>query len=494
MVHWPGYLEQLQAVSLWLSRQPEREALMAEMKRSGASDRECAVLLRSFPTIIAWRWQSLYQVLKALVPLRSLLTTYVTSTEGGKGEWDEDTRLSALKSKMFWSYSSMLLSLQDCIEGLQSWSEACPCHGFPVGQSRFLRGKDFSKALGGKPCAFASCPMRGKRAPELACGALHALFKELAEETKKSWMTWRCDGLTAEETQLLLSDFSIGQERISTFLQLKLMFWRQLPWALAGILHHDSAIARDAAAQCLHQYDMNPESIGAKHRLSRLYCAALAQQPDSLRDQLQSFVEGCDLLTLQPLLKHLLPLKFIPCVERWVERQHSLVNTALAGKRRKHATVVSLANRLLEFEKRCEIHPHWLQEVAQQFVAVRQIRSLCLQFGFLADPILRHMHDNTKIHHTALFPKAIALFYHQDIQLQNRSLRPLERVHATQARKMAKAYAKGGTFRTKADNLHTFPALLAASLHAHLLSLCREDSSEVCLRTTSQSQRQKPHF
>eukprot|EP00971_Amphidinium_carterae_P281767 5593562-Amphidinium_carterae.1 len=65
------------------------------------------------------------------------------------------------------SWRIPLLALQGVLQGFAAWAEGCPCH------VRSHTSAQLEMA--------ASCPMRGKRARELASGALETVLNETAQ-------------------------------------------------------------------------------------------------------------------------------------------------------------------------------------------------------------------------------------------------------------------------------------------------------------------------
>ena len=66
----------------------------------------------------------------------------------------------AIKSQLFWARLKMLESLAIVLRKCLAWAESCPCHS---NGNAVLQREDIPKL-------WASCPVRGCRAPELAAG------------------------------------------------------------------------------------------------------------------------------------------------------------------------------------------------------------------------------------------------------------------------------------------------------------------------------------
>ena len=156
-----------------------------------------------------WRWGTIGDVLDRLLQLRNVLpkiwdpNKFLTGDLGGQGqgqavsEEDRDAlNLSVLTQTIrcpkWWGYSLMLGSLHQMIGDFGSWGEGCPCHDFLAradrsnneeGSStieRYVRMQEMSAQRAGDGVGFR-CPMRGKRAVELARGDLQDIISVVSE-------------------------------------------------------------------------------------------------------------------------------------------------------------------------------------------------------------------------------------------------------------------------------------------------------------------------
>ena len=96
--------------------------------------------LRSFSaSLVGWRFGSVVEVARALLQLQPLLTAC----------WDPvalqemDTKLThTVMSPLFWSYTKVVLRLEEILEHFSRWAECCPCHLPPgvIGGRRWGNG------------------------------------------------------------------------------------------------------------------------------------------------------------------------------------------------------------------------------------------------------------------------------------------------------------------------------------------------------------------
>jgi hypothetical protein len=76
-------------------------------------------------------------------------------------------------------------------------------------------------------------------------------------------------GLPPESRAVVLRDFAALRRHITFTMTLKLSFWNQLPWVLAGLAHKDISIARACARRALHVTAV-VEDWSQEHSLTRV--------------------------------------------------------------------------------------------------------------------------------------------------------------------------------------------------------------------------------
>ena len=354
MTHWPNYLTQLRAISNFLSKRWEREAIQAHMRRQNATSEEERRFDKDIPTVTHWRWGCVLHLLKAILPLRGVLRSYCQTcdlTNSKSEDVDPDLLREGIVSDFFWAYSRMLLCMHAVLGDVSVWCEGCPCHHEPglgrrsdvfdfggVGSEQvdLSTGRGYRQLLGAglKKVMHNSCPMRGRRSSELAAGDLQQLLKQRISLQSVALQDWLTEPLTADERTLLIHDFAEGLNQIAVILDLKIRFWQQLPWKLCALGHVDPIKAQAAALEVLEACETNPDDPGVQHRVTQAF---VGQHSGNLRRELEQFSRGQPLETLPGLTEHIAALVGIPVVERWVERQHSIVKASL-GLTRRHPT------------------------------------------------------------------------------------------------------------------------------------------------------------
>ena len=81
----------------------------------------------------------------------------------------------AVLCRFFWGYLRILGTLAQWLGRVSNWTQSCSCH-----PRRLVEDLDLQTQK-------ETCPMRGRRAPEMACGKLNDLVAELGRR-----MGWTC--------------------------------------------------------------------------------------------------------------------------------------------------------------------------------------------------------------------------------------------------------------------------------------------------------------
>ena len=245
-----------------------------------------------------------------------------------------------------------MLMLETVPESLAVWCEGCVCH------DRFVRHGDDQPmrqrhSVGKAEAIHAhygphrhTCPMAGKRAPELAAGALLQYFTALWSNKVAALLSVNGDAtaLTPAESTQILEDLDAGRANMHLQLQSKLDFWSRLPWLLAGLAHTDEGKARLCASNALSSFDLDARE-SAHHRIT---WALL--RPGKFRAAIDSVVAGAPRFSMPDyVLNVIASFRFIPVVETTIEGKHAKV--ALESPGFLGAVRVSLSNRFQVVER-----------------------------------------------------------------------------------------------------------------------------------------------
>jgi hypothetical protein len=308
---------------------------------------------------------------------------------GAPTELQLDVVSEVARDAAWWRYAAMLVTLHGVGLALQCWGEACPCcDPDPQVRDRTRRAElELATGLSEEAAApgpvAERCPLRGKRAPEMAAGQLFAVLQQICDAKLQDVLVSCSQAyLTPDQTASILQDFEFGKAQLRRALQQKLSFWSNLPWLLCGLAHFDEDVARDCARQAVALFDAAPPS--SHHRVaSRVLGHGL-----DLRREVDEFIAGKPLDDLPALQDEVYPKAFITIVERRGEALHSELHKALAG-RRTGGSYASVALRMPEMRD-CA-RPSTYEQFAQHIREVRNPKRAAMLLNLGAHPDLKPM-------------------------------------------------------------------------------------------------------
>jgi hypothetical protein len=127
--------------------------------------------------------------------------------------------------------------------------KSCPCHpsdaldtagrSFWIRQRAFLSDIQSSGRSLGLP-AGSTCPMKGRRSPELAAGELHVLMNRwLATEAIEIMAI--CAHLLPAQRDIIIHDWEAAKQHLVYSMSAKFSYAKIIPFLLCGMAHHDQA-------------------------------------------------------------------------------------------------------------------------------------------------------------------------------------------------------------------------------------------------------------
>ena len=194
--------------------------------------------------------------------------------------------------------------LFECIREAIGWAESCPCHDHVVeaGLPQTLQGHQKSRD---------QCPMRGRRAYELATDVFCAQLARSLEIQGYEVLARLSADLDSKQRSALLHDFARGKAHLLWSFTLKLGHWATPPWNIMGSCHPDPAVAREIVRGALEADCAHP--------------AYVSLQSAPLREEAWSFVEGTPLSCLCHLHAFVAQFAFPWTAERQVEGFHEIL-------------------------------------------------------------------------------------------------------------------------------------------------------------------------
>ena len=363
----------------------------------------------------------------------------------------------------------MVMALFNIVQNLSSWFEDCQCHEELLQQHASKHRRSSRKEM--FMCGpYASCPMKGKRAPELASGALNRVFDELVSMRKASLLRSMAEQhLDQEGHALVLHDFDAGRNYIQLGLQVKLDFWNKLPWRLAALGHNDTQVARTAAHEILETC----EGLGVADPFLVHHPTTLKflHPTNPLRQMVQAFAEGENMSS--ELQREASKLAFMPVVERSIESKHSLISRRVQ-KHWRSGRIVSLTLRVPDIKSEMLADASFLQSITQAFSLTRDPVKAAQQLGIhehpaLVDACFKGMH---KARRTGILNRIV---YRCDLESKFERYEQARREHEQEKGKRARLAERAMKQIAEAPEVPAQPPRTARECYEAMLRLAIED-------------------
>lgn len=245
-----------------------------------------------------------------------------------------------------------------------AWAEACPCHG----------DLDWNEVPKSQRDLWAACPLRGRRLPELAEGALLKLLDETCERTAAELFTGFPAALADEDKSTCIRDFEAGRSHLVFMLNLKLAYCSQPPFVLHGAAHHCRSVASDCLRRCL--------ASSCQHKKIQ------DLQTPPLQQQAEMFCAGATLTSLPELEFFIASLKFGYAAERRVESGHARVHRQAGISPNRTEAFDSLSLRMGSLRAALEED---FTGIADCFALCCHPRAAVESLGLHSNPVLRDL-------------------------------------------------------------------------------------------------------
>ena len=311
----------------------------------------------------------------------------------------------AVTDASWWCYLSMILRLARAVDVLEHWMESCSCHWRKFNEDVPLSSNIIFRTR-------STCPMAGRRSPELALGKIEDLLKDIFSG-QQIYLLASCGHLSQQDRDKVLMDFSRGEAKLQSFMLLKFSFWTTLPHKLCALGHPSHALARQALLEAQDLFNEHADS--SQHHPLTLH---FFRGP--LTVHLQDFLSGRKQREDSfELMQEAAACAFVPCVERSIEARHALLKAKTAVMKKIRPAMFSLALRSHEFYRRClrdkrlllqwESHVHRLKSVPKQGLPV-----LVNHVGFALHPNMERLQqqgDRVRLRDVAymLYPRKILM-------------------------------------------------------------------------------------
>lgn len=389
---WPEFFRKLQLVaglmqSRWRRDRYAQSCLHGTPDASRAQD-----VMRWAATLYDKRWREVLCFCRELLPLLPLLSTtfdaskYQNKVEAqgkqdeGGGPFDAAALQHVLRSRFFACYVAFVTQVESVPAAFSRWASGCPCHG------HLIEGKRAHYVTQLMECHFGAggrCPLAGKRAAELASGAVPELVSELCERSFGILFAEHGYGLKPEELQLLHRDFERARTLLMEGALEKLDHWQRVPWLLCGLSHRASAVRQQVAKRVLQAFDSEPAKV-LHSRLTQEWMEG------PLRDSLHLLADGAVFEQLPPVGQtRIAELFFVPVDETTIESRHA--KASIFGKKASNVSPVSmsLSNRWPLFCQRVQEDPAVLGKMVDDFSRARQLKAMPNTLGLTHHPCVQ---------------------------------------------------------------------------------------------------------
>ena len=357
---------------------------------------------KSLPSLHEQRWGSLTSFITGMLIRLPMLQTFwntrafasCRSQATAGDEFDAAAIGAIITDPFFAAYSEMLQCLQAVITDATIWAEGCPCHCVEHKPGHSHRAQKLADSVWQAELGSQSCPLAGRRAPELATGMLQTIIAELSEKHISLFSIRRNQQLSENQRSKIASDFEAGKRHLEAVLVVKLDHWKRLPWMLCGLAHHDGVKARQAALACIAEYDKSASSVRHQHHeLTK----KLLTPGTALRKELEAFAGGdapgqqpAELATLsQDFRVEVARLRFIPVVEREIEAKHKDLKHSLVALTRHGPARASMGLRSSQlWEELAAAQPKERDDFLQLLDETRVPSRAAALLGFATHPLL----------------------------------------------------------------------------------------------------------
>ena len=381
-----------------------------------------------------WRWASVVETLRAILDLEPVLKLGLSkenflrgSSDAGLQDLEEagdDPEQTAIKEQIVslnksavlikdegvWACWKVMLALQECLAGIESIVNSCPCHF----ETELLHpGTLQHRQLAGS--ATGTCPMSGCWAPEIATGLLDEYIKQFLKGQHISALLV-ASAQVVSQREGLLQAWSQAQQIILAHITQKTEYFHNLPHVLAGLAAHIPARATACAKECLRLFDL-AERVGGgdhcHHRLTRVFL-----ESPQFRPHVEAMAQG-ELLRDCP--EHFrvwaARARCWTVLERTIESKHAELNRNVGKATHFSSAHVSVQLRLPDVVQTLESQPDVVTELIQRLDSVRT-PSACLQALNLAGHPLVLLQLRGEQQNRVTHKLAKTIIYRADVETQ----------------------------------------------------------------------------
>ena len=388
MTHCSDAILRLSKVAQFLSRKESKERFIATCFQGRLGDILAKLIKEYKAAVYEERWGTVSNCILMTVPLEDALRSmWVLDKYMGKSSSsirnppDEDDSHNvrvdlvdeAITSPLWWAYIKMLAKFAYVQVTLLKWAESCPCHwGLPYKKEEVPRSL---RKL------WDTCPMRGRRAAELANGDFMTTIQELFEETAASLMLQMPRDLSADDRYMVVQDFERGRCQLLYTFTLKMTHWSEPPWLLCGIAHHQCDKAIATLEKVLSSDSTHPAVLELREPMLWSEICTFCSEPALMSNRESSM----------PLLRALIAKHCMAfTAERRIEGKHAATQRGVRTAPHHSVPYISLEHRQKEIREAIRKKPEFLSELAGALVnKARSPRLAVKALGLATHPACR---------------------------------------------------------------------------------------------------------
>lgn len=367
-------VDKLQVVCRFLCNPDKKQRLLASCFAGPVAKSFHLDIKRFDAKVHTGRWGTVAfaipKLLELRVPLQKFWNFDAFKQSGLPNNSADDASLKmevvheCIESAEFWAQLVTLDHLFYVVRELLMWVESCPCH-YKRQPPEGCKNK------------WDNCPLRGRRLPEIACGAFFEELNKICLFSAADLFLKLPDSLSEEcRTQCVL-DFEHGRGHLVFQMTLKMSCFLEPPLLLFGICHYNPEgpeKQKDVLRTCLRSDCQHPQIL----KLT---------QPGSLRQEAELFIAGEELAVLDDLVEYMSQFCFAWGTERRVEGGHAKVHITTGNRRNRHEATDSLALRLGEIKK--VLSSDDVTSFLECVQAARTPKNLLAQLGLARHPSCR---------------------------------------------------------------------------------------------------------
>ena len=245
MQHYDAEVDNMSTLAKFLRDRHSKERLISKCFSSGdAAAHPIRSLIESFSSqCYKERWGT---VAKCALDLRRVLpalrlgwskAAYLDGAANGPGANAAESARAVeivdglVSSPRFEAYLLMLQAFSRLILHLLDWAESCPCHW------HILAGPGSEDLPSYQRRMLKDCPMRTRRAPELALGDFMQEVVSFSQQSAVRLFQELPSDLSEADRAMVLRESELGRSYLTMVLTLKTSHFRNLPWSAAGLAH-----------------------------------------------------------------------------------------------------------------------------------------------------------------------------------------------------------------------------------------------------------------